>query len=224
MLKKWLSYILPITIYEKKSQISKNLEVTWNNGKLVIDSENTNYSYGSLQKVLRKGLFTIGKEQIQNMNSILVLGVAGGSVVKTLMDEFHFEGNITGIELDDEITLIANKYFKLNEITNYTPISADANEFVKSTTEKFDLIIIDIFQDATMPDFLFEIEFINNIKKIVNTNGFILFNTMNLDKESINKNKLFVAHFENQHYKVSEFKNIEIYNELIIVEKDRLVF
>ena len=219
MLKKWLSYILPITIYEKKSQISKNLEVTWNNGKLVIDSENTNYSYGSLQKVLRKGLFTIGKERIQNMNSILVLGVAGGSVIKTLVDEFQFKGKITGVEIDEEITAIANQYFKLNEITNYTLIIADANEFVKSTIEKFDLIIIDIFQDATMPDFLFEKEFIQNIKELLQINGFILFNTMNLDEKGIDKNKQFIAAFEPLNYTIKEFKNIEVFNELILVEK-----
>ena len=219
MLKKWLSYILPITIYEKKSQISKNLEVTWNNGKLVIDSENTNYSYGSLQKVLRKGLFTIGKERIQNMNSILVLGVAGGSVIKTLVDEFQFKGKITGVEIDEEITAIANQYFKLNEITNYTPIIADANEFVKSTIEKFDLIIIDIFHDATMPDFLFEKEFIQNIKELLQINGFILFNTMNLDEKGIDKNKQFIAAFEPLNYTIKEFKNIEVYNELILVER-----
>ena len=219
MLKKWLSYILPITIYEKKSQISKNLEVTWNNGKLVIDSENTNYSYGSLQKVLRNGLYSIGKERIQNMNSILVLGVAGGSVIKTLVDEFQFKGKITGVEIDEEITAIANQYFKLNEITNYTPIIADANEFVKSTTENFDLIIIDIFQDATMPDFLFENEFINNTKQLLQINGFILFNTMNLDEKGIDKNKQFIVAFETSSYIIKEFKNIEVFNELILVEK-----
>lgn len=219
MLKKWLSYILPITIYEKKSQISKNLEVTWNNGKLVIDSENTNYSYGSLQKVLRNGLYSIGKERIQNMNSILVLGVAGGSVIKTLVDEFQFKGKITGVEIDEEITAIANQYFKLNEITNYTPIFADANEFVKSTIEKFNLIIIDIFQDATMPNFLFEKEFIHNTKQLLQLNGFILFNTMNLDEKGIDKNKQFIVAFETSNYKVREFKNIEVFNELILVEK-----
>jgi 2-polyprenyl-3-methyl-5-hydroxy-6-metoxy-1,4-benzoquinol methylase len=219
MLKKWLSYILPITIYEKKSPISKNLEVTWNNGKLVIDSENTNYSYGSLQKVLRNGLYSIGKERIQNMNSILVLGVAGGSVIKTLVDEFQFKGKITGVEIDKDITAIANQYFKLNEITNYTPIIADANEFVKNTTEKFNLIIIDIFEDATMPDFLFEKQFINNTKQLLQINGFILFNTMNLDKKGIDKNKQFIAAFEHSSYIIKEFKNIEVFNELILVEK-----
>ena len=219
MLKKWLSYILPITIYEKKSQISKNLEVTWNNGKLVIDSENTNYSYGSLQKVLRNGLYSIGKERIQNMNSILVLGVAGGSVIKTLVDEFQFKGKITGVEIDEEITTIANQYFKLNEITNYTPIIADANEFVKKINEKFDLIIIDIFEDSNMPDFLFEKEFIFNIKQLLNSKGFVLFNTMNLNEKGIDKNKQFINAFETSNYTVREYKNIEVFNELILVEK-----
>ena len=104
MINKWLSYILPIKIYEKTSSLSKNIEVTWNNGKLVMDSQNTNYSYGSLQKVLRNGLAKIGFVKIQKMQSILILGVAGGSVVKTLVEEIEYTGKITGIEIDDEIT------------------------------------------------------------------------------------------------------------------------
>jgi spermidine synthase len=219
MINKWLSYILPIKIYEKTSSLSKNIEVTWNNGKLVMDSQNTNYSYGSLQKVLRNGLAKIGFVKIQKMQSILILGVAGGSVVKTLVEEIEYTGKITGIEIDDEITAIANKYFKLNEITNYTPISADAKIFVQDCKEQFDLIIIDIFQDATMPPFLFEKEFVSNIKQLLKVNGFILFNTMNLDNEGIYKNKQFISYFETGNYNVKEFKNIEVYNELILVEK-----
>jgi hypothetical protein len=33
--------------------VSKSIEITWTNGELVLDSENTNYSYGSLQRILR---------------------------------------------------------------------------------------------------------------------------------------------------------------------------
>jgi hypothetical protein len=51
---KIFSYLLPIKIYEIK--LSKSLEVTWANGELVLDSENANYSYGSLQRILRLGL------------------------------------------------------------------------------------------------------------------------------------------------------------------------
>jgi hypothetical protein len=59
---KIFSYLLPIKIYETKS-VLKSLEVTWANGELVLDSENANYSYGSLQRILRLGLKNIGYEK-----------------------------------------------------------------------------------------------------------------------------------------------------------------
>ena len=68
-----LSYLIPIRVYHKNSLISKSIEVNWNNGQLVIDSKNTNYSYGSLQRILRIGLKKIGFEKIKSMESILVL-------------------------------------------------------------------------------------------------------------------------------------------------------
>ena len=78
MIKKLLSFIFPITILNQKSSISQALEITWMNGKLVLDSKNTNYSYGNLQRILRTGLKNIGFKKIKEMSSILVLGVAGG--------------------------------------------------------------------------------------------------------------------------------------------------
>ena len=53
MIRKLFSYLIPITIYKIKSAWSKSIEVTWANGELVMDSENTNYSYGSLQQIGR---------------------------------------------------------------------------------------------------------------------------------------------------------------------------
>ena len=98
MIRKLLSYFIPITIHKKKSFVNKSIEVTWNNGELVIDSQNTNYSYGSLQRILRKGLKYIGFERIKNFENILILGVAGGSVVKTLVDEIKYKGKINHLK------------------------------------------------------------------------------------------------------------------------------
>ena len=156
MLKKLLSYLFPITIFKQESVISKSLEITWTNGKLVLDSENTNYSYGNLQQILRKGLKIIGFDRIKLMDSVLILGVAGGSVIRTLVDEINIEGKITGVEIDKDVIEIANTYFHLNEISNLEIFIDDASKFVWNTNNKYDLIVIDIFQDSTMPDFLFE--------------------------------------------------------------------
>ena len=218
MLKKYLSYILPIKIYQKKSQISKNLEVTWNNGQLVLDSENTNYSFGSLQRILRKGLKYIGFKRIQNFENILVLGVAGGSVIKTLVDEVKFKGKITGVEIDEEVVKIANSYFKLNEIPNLELVIDDAFEFVLKTKEKYDLIIIDIFQDTTMPNFLFEDFFIKRINFLLKVNGFILFNTMVLGFQDRRRNAIYKSKFDSN-YSVRMYPKIEVHNELFTIKK-----
>lgn len=220
MLKRILSYFIPVIIDKKNSAVSKKLEVTWNNGQLVLDSKTTNYSYGSLQRILRKGLKYIGFERIRNFKNILVLGVAGGSVIKTLTDEIKFTGHITGVEIDPETIKIANTYFGLDKIKNLEIIIDDAFEFVLKTREKYDLIIIDIFQDNTMPNFLFEGFFIDRINYLLNTNGFILFNTMTLTQKHKDRNLQYRAHFTDD-YSVRMYPKVEDHNELFTIKKLR---
>ncbi len=220
MFKKLLSYFVPVNIVKKQSDISNNLEVTLNNGKLVLDSKNTNYSYGSLQRILRKGLRYIGFERIKRFNNILVLGVAGGSVIKTLVNEVGYTGKITGVELDPKVIELANKYFSLNTIENLEIIICDAFEFVLRNKEHYDLIIIDIFKDTSMPAFLFEDFFINRINMMLNVNGFILFNTMTLTQQHKDRNTAYRDHF-NDAYSVRMYPKVEDHNELYTIKKLR---
>jgi predicted O-methyltransferase YrrM len=219
MIKKIFSYLIPIKIYETKSSLSKSIEVTWTNGELVLDSENANYSYGSLQRILRLGLKNIGFEKIVPMKHILVLGVAGGSVIKTLVDEIKYKGKITGVEIDPEIIKIANTYFKLDEIENLEIVIDDAFEFVLKTKIKYDLIIIDIFQDTIMPNFLFETFFINRVCSLLKSHGFILFNTMLLDESQNLRNKKYVSEFYKDQFQIKTIPRVEVHNELILIEK-----
>ncbi|UFH35007.1 spermidine synthase [Flavobacterium acetivorans] len=219
MINKILSYLIPINIHTEKSTLNKSIEVTWTNGELVMDSENTNYSYGSLQRILRFGLKHIGFDKINAMENVLVLGVAGGSVIKTLVDEIKFSGKITGVEIEPEIIELANKYFKLNEIPQLDIVIDDAFEFVLKTKEKYDLIIIDIFQDTHMPNFLFESFFINRICFLLKSKGFVLFNTMLLDEKQNLRNSKFISEFSPVDYSIKSIPRVEKHNELIVVEK-----
>ncbi|WP_417941341.1 spermidine synthase [Flavobacterium sp. RS13.1] len=219
MIRKVFSYLIPIKIFRKKSSRSKMIEVTWTNGELVLDSENTNYSYGSLQRILRYGLRNIGFETIQKMNHILVLGVAGGSVIKTLIDEIQFKGKITGVEIDADMIQIANEYFHLSKIKQLEIIIDDAFEFVLKTKHQYDLIIIDIFEDTNMPNFLFERFFSEKILSILNKQGFVLFNTMILDEEHNIRNRKYVSEINTELYATKMLPRVEQHNELIIIEK-----
>ena len=218
MIRKLFSYFIPINVYKKNSGVSKSLEVTWNNGELVLDSKSTNYSYGSLQRILRKGLKYIGFERIRNFESILVLGVAGGSVIKTLVDEIKFKGRITGVEIDEAVIEIANHYFELDKIPNLEIVIDNAFEYVLKTKLKYDLIIIDIFEDTTMPNFLFQDFFINRINSLLNLNGFILFNTMVINKNEEERNQLYKSRFGGD-YSLRLYPKVEIHNELFTIKK-----
>jgi spermidine synthase len=218
MLSKFLSYFIPITIHKKNSTYSKSLEVTWNYGELVLDSANTNYSFGSLQRILKKGLKYIGYDRIKKFESVLVLGVAGGSVIKTLVDDIQFKGKITGVEIDQEVIQIAKDYFKIDEIPNLTLLHDDAFEFVLKTNQKFDLIIIDLFQDTTMPNFLFEDFFIHRINFLLNVKGFILFNTMVLNTKDSERNLLYRTKYDT-HFSVRMYPKVEEHNELFTIKK-----
>jgi spermidine synthase len=219
MIQKLFSYIIPIKIFKKKSERSKVIEITWSNGELVLDSENTNYSYGSLQRILRYGLRNIGYESILKMNHILLLGVAGGSVIKTLIDEIEYKGKITGVEIDPDMIQIANQYFDLDKIKQLEIVIDDAFEFVLKTKNKYDLIIIDIFEDIKMPNFLFESFFSRRICSLLQEKGFVLFNTMILDEAHNVRNRKYITEINAEFFSSKMLPRIEVHNELIIIEK-----
>lgn len=218
MIRKLFSYFIPINVYRKNSEVSKSLEVTWNNGELVLDSKSTNYSYGSLQRILRKGLKYIGFERIRDFDSILILGVAGGSVIKTIVNEIKFKGRITGVEIDATVIDIANSYFELDKIPNLEIVIDDAFEYVLKTKLNYDLIIIDIFEDTKMPNFLFQDFFINRINSLLNLNGFILFNTMVINKKQEERNQVYKSKFGGD-YSLRLYPKVEIHNELFTIKK-----
>jgi spermidine synthase len=167
---------------------------------------------------LRKGLKYIGFERIKKFEDILILGVAGGSVIKTIVDEIKFKGKITGIEIDAQVVEIANKYFKLNEIKNLELVVDDAFEFVLKTKEKYDLIVIDIFQDTKMPNFLFEDYFINHVNSLLKINGFILFNTMVIYEKDRIRNVDYKKKFGGN-YSLRMYPKVENHNELFTIKK-----
>ena len=218
MLKKLLSYFVPVKIHQSKSRWSRSLEIAWNNGELVMDSAHTNYSYGSLQRILRKGLKAIGFEKVSQMRQILVLGVAGGSVIKTLTEEIGFKGKITGVDIDAEVIALANRYFGLDQIPSLDIVIDDAFEYMLKTQEKYDLIIVDIFQDTKMPNFLFEPFFAKRLRYLLHPGGIVLFNTMLLNQKDNDRNKAYLATLGALGFQYRTIPRVEQHNELILFE------
>ena len=172
LIRNLVSYIFPLT-RKITSQYSGELEVTTSNGRKVLDSANANYSYGSLQRILK---FALGKIYSPAIHNVLVLGLGGGSVVATLRQDFAFAGTITAVDIDPVVIRIADEEFGISESDNTQINCADAFDFIKKGARKYDLIIVDLFIDNTIPDKFLSVEFWQLLGQKVRTPGHIIFN------------------------------------------------
>lgn len=208
---KLLSYLYPIT---KKipSQYSGILEITWYNGKKHLNTKNANYSYGSLQKILKFGLEQI---DISKVNSILLLGLGGGSVVETLRNDFSYSKAITAVDIDAIIINLAKNEFQLKDDAQLHIICEDALVFMQLNKDQFDLIIIDLFIDTEVPKAFLALSFWKEILNASATNGSILFNA-SLQKTKSTALKEVIEFLKSHMYHTQVFEKVNGTNTLIL--------
>jgi spermidine synthase len=164
-----------------RSKYSGVLEITYDRGQKVLDSRNTSYSYGNLQRVWDKVLQRI---DLKNINRILILGMGAGSSIQLLREKYNYDRKIVAIELDPVIVEIARDEFGIRPDKNLRIETTDAAEYVRRKTHKFDLILIDLFIDNKVPDILLQRPFWENTAEKTAPGGIILFNAF-LDDDKL---------------------------------------
>ena len=181
-MKKLLSYLYPMT---REIATEKNgvVRLSYHLGEKLLGTKNANYSYGSLQRILKYGLKKIDLSTVKN---ILLLGLGGGSVIETLREDFGYIEKIIAIEIDEAIIEIAQDEFSLESDKNLEIIHDDAIDFVEHTEKKFDLIIIDIFIDTLVPESIYAIDFWKHVYSATRSEGTILWNaSMSSQRENL---------------------------------------
>jgi len=103
----------------------------------------------------------------------LIFGLGGGTVAWQLRETFP-DVEITGIELDPIMVDLGKKYLKWDEQTKV--IIGDATKEIKKLKQKYDLVLVDMYVGDEVPERLTADSFIKEIKKLVNENGFVVFN------------------------------------------------
>ena len=176
-LTKVLSYLFPQRLAVADGHGGAHLEVVVNNGKLMLNANQSNYSFGGLHLIFEQ-LFDqieIGKFEIKK---VLLLGLGAGSVVDLLVNKYGLKCAITGVELDGNVIDFAKKYFDIEKYKSLKIVQADAFEFVQQCNEKFDLIVVDLFVGDTVPTNFTSEEFISNLKRLSNDKCCVAYNKM----------------------------------------------
>ncbi len=182
---RFLSYIYPISIEIAESATNSYLEVVYKNGKYILNSANTNYSYSGLYDLF-KLVFQNIKIDWDKVNNVLILGFGAGCVVPLIRD-YSTSCKIVGVEVDEKVLELGQKYFNTKDLHNTEIVQADAIGFVNKNNQKFDLIIVDIYIDSVVPSSAETIDFITKLHNRLSDEGIVIFNKLEFNKEIKNQ-------------------------------------
>jgi len=118
--------------------------------------------------------------------NILILGLGGGNAAK-LVSRGWPEAKIVGVEIDPKVVEVGERYFQLDQIPNLRVIVGDAVEAISNLQlairdGKFNLIVVDLYLGQEFPKEAENRDFLEGLKKILSTNGLVIFNRLYYSK------------------------------------------
>lgn len=176
-LKKSLSWLWPFQLKKLEGKITPILEISFEHGKKVLNAGEVNYSFGSLHDVFR---IALQKAKIieHPPKEVLILGFGAGSIASIIVDEYGQNPKLTGVEADPVIIQIARDEFNLKRFGNLEMENTTAENFISTTQHKFDLIAVDVFVEADVPESCMSEEFLRNLYQHLQKQGRVVFNQM----------------------------------------------
>ncbi|MCB0698385.1 MAG: methyltransferase domain-containing protein [Chitinophagales bacterium] len=140
------------------------------------------YSDGTRYKPIRIACKYL-KDKMSDIKSVLMLGTGLGSGVQILA-EYGCNAKYTLVEYDRTVLDWAMELMPGDLAKRITPVCIDAQQFMNENTQKFDLIIVDIFRSRIVPDFVTSRTFLEQCKHAINPNGYWVLNYIEQLNES----------------------------------------
>ncbi len=108
-------------------------------------------------------------------DTILILG-GGAYTLPRYFAEKYPEAQIDVAEIDTQLAGIAREHFFYNDPPNVRLIDGDARAYVNQTTKRYDLIVVDVYGDATVPFTFTTKEYGQRMSAITNEEGAVAVN------------------------------------------------
>lgn len=190
-IKYWLSFLYDQPLAQSSSIYNPTLDVCLSRGRLRLNTQNATYSYEDLYDAFYKPFKHLNIEQLK-LKKVLVLGGGLASIPIMLQKKFGQNDTIyTLVELDAAVIKLAHEFLEKKYLNNLIFHCDDAFDYVENCKEKFDLIAVDIFLDISTPNKFRSVAFLRNLKKLLNPNAHLIYNTINLDDVSASLSREF---------------------------------
>lgn len=124
--------------------------------------------------------FLAGVMQKDSLSDVLILGMGTGTFATQCRNYFPGALNIEGVEIDRKITDLAGSYFDLPDdvpVTTY-----DGRAYLQAVDRTYDVIMVDAYQDITIPFQMSSVEFFTQVKEHLKPGGVMVVN-MNMKSD-----------------------------------------
>ena len=109
------------------------------------------------------------------LKRVAILGNAGGTTARAL-GVYYPDADIDGVELDPAVSRVGRRYFGMGENPRLTVHDADARPFLRSTDERYDLIVVDAYRQPYVPFYLATREFFRLVRDHLRPGGVVALN------------------------------------------------
>jgi spermidine synthase len=174
----WLSYLWEQRLEVTASEHNDYLEVCLINGRLQLVAEDAIYSFGDYYLNFRKLFESFRFERLPERAEVLVLGLGLGSIPDLLENHIGMDYDYVAVEIDPVIIELASTYSLPYLRSAVEVVEADALSFVRVANRRYDMVCVDVFQDATIPEHLNAAEFLDLCKQRLRPGGVLIYNRL----------------------------------------------
>lgn len=116
--------------------------------------------------------FMAGVEEKERLE-VLILGMGTGTFA-TQCRRYFDNLQLEGVEIDEKITELASQYFELP--ADVTVTTYDGRAYLNAVDKKYDVIMVDAYQDITIPFQMSSVEFFTLVKEHLTDDGIMVVN------------------------------------------------
>lgn len=200
------SRFIPRKLAEFSTRFNKHIRVNDFSGEKMLLVSGSPQSGPYIRTIWKKALDAFDITPALSTNSILMLGVGGGTCI-SLLHEMYSKASIVGVERDPDIIDIAKQYFQLPSDTYFQIECSDAYMWVKQGVRLkkiYDLIVVDIFTGRHIPSFISNRDFLIHLKKLLSSHGILIINYLR-EKEYNKRSEILNKKLHTLFQNVSEF-------------------
>jgi len=106
---------------------------------------------------------------------VAILGNAAGTTARAY-GHFFPEATVEGVEIDPKLDAIGDRYFDMDSNPNLTVHSEDARPWLRRSTDRYDVIVVDAYRQPYVPFYMTTREFFQLVRDHLTPDGAVVVN------------------------------------------------